>query len=61
MVTLMGSDTVNRNKFLGKSGLYDLNPSLNTAPRNDTLMTLSELFHSTLLSRGGTRLIRKKQ
>ena len=44
-VALMGYDTIDRNKFLGKSGLYDLNPSLNTAPRNDTIMTLSELFH----------------
>ena len=54
MVTLMGYDTIDRNKFSGnpRSGRlfsaaynYDLNPSLNTAPRNDTIMTLSELFH----------------
>ena len=57
MVTFMGYDTIDRNKFSGNprsgqlfsatlSGLYyDINPSLNTAPRNDTIMTLSELFH----------------
>ena len=56
MVTLMVM-TIDRNKFSGNprsgqllfsatlSGLHDLNPSLNTAPRNHTIMTLSELFH----------------
>ena len=51
MVTLMVM-TIDRNKFSGNlrsgqllfsatlSGLHDLNPSLNTAPRNDTIMTL---------------------
>ena len=71
MVTLMGYDTIDRNKFSANprsgqlfsatlSGLYDLNPSLNTAPRNDTIMTLSELFHQHFSHVGGTRLMSKK-